>query len=230
MSDVIARIKLKGKHFEVMVDCDKAIDLKKKKSVNAVSVRDILAIDVVYVDYKKGFKASSSDLKEIFGIEDIHEIAARILAEGEILLPQEYREKEREAKLKQIVDFLAKNCIDPRTKAPYTAERINSALKQAGVRIDETRSANEQAMIIIKEIEKIIPIRIATKKLKITISAAHVGKIYGLFKNFKKEKEDWLPDGSLCCIIDLPAGMQLEFYDRLNAITHGSAITEELET
>ncbi|UZE93875.1 MAG: ribosome assembly factor SBDS [Candidatus Pacearchaeota archaeon] len=229
MVDVVARLKVKGKLFEIMVDCDKAIESKKSKNVTVANMRDILAIDLVFSDYKKGLKVSSSDLKEAFGDDNVNEVAAKIVREGEIVLPQEYREKEREQKFKQIVDFLVKNSIDPRTNAPYTSERISSVLKEAGARVDETRSADEQALNIIKQIEKKIPIRIATIKLKIVIPAAHTGKAYGMLQKFNKTKEEWLSDGSLSCIIDLPAGMQMEFYDKLNAITHGSATTEEIK-
>lgn len=229
MVDVVARLKIKGKNFEVMVDCDKALELKKSKKVSAATVRDILGIDLVFSDYKKGLKVPAADLKEAFGTEDVSEIASRIISEGEIVLPQEYREKEREQKFKQIIDFLVKNAIDPRTNAPYTAERISTALKEAGVRIDETRSADEQSLTIIKELEKKIPIKIATIKLKLIIPAAYTGRAYGLLSKFTKIKEDWLSDGSYTCIINLPAGMQLEFYDKLNAITHGSATTEEIK-
>ncbi len=229
MVNVVARIKIKGKNFEIMVDCDKAIELKKKKDINAASMRDVLAIDGVFSDYKKGLKVSDSDFKNAFGTEDINEIAVKIIKEGEIVLPQEYRDKQREAKFKQVVDFLVKNCIDPRTKAPYTAERITNAIKEAGAKIDEKRKADEQALLIMKQIEKIIPIRIETIKLKIIIPAAHTGRIYGLLQNFNKLKEEWLSDGSLSYVINLPAGMQLEFYDKLNAVTHGSAVTEEIK-
>lgn len=229
MVDVVARIKLKGKPFEVIVDCDKALELKKKREANASNVRDILAIDNVYSDYKKGFKAAAADIKVAFNTEDINEIAARIINEGEIVLPQEYRDKEREAKLRQIVEFLARNCIDPRTNAPYTTERIAAVLKEAGVRIDETRGIDEQALLIIKQIETKIPIKIAVIKLKVTIPAAYTGRAYGVLQKFNKIKEEWLSDGSFSCIIELPAGMQLEFYDKLNAITHGSALTEEIK-
>lgn len=229
MVDVVARIKLKNKNFEIIVDCDKALALKKQGKIASNALRDVLAIDLVYSDYKKGLRVSSNDLKDAFGTENIYEVAARILNDGEILLPQEYREKAREAKLKQVVDFLVRNCIDPRTGAPFTPDRIMAALKQVGARIDETRGADEQAMLIIKDLEKVLPIKIAVKRIKITIPAAYVGHVYGLFKNLTKEKEDWLNDGSLSCIISLPAGMQLEFYDKLNNLTHGAAITEEIK-
>ncbi len=153
MVDVVARIKIKGKNFEIMVDCDKALALKKNKDANVTNVRDVLAIDEVFNDYKKGLKVSTSDLKSCFGTEDIYEVAAKIISDGEIVLPQEYRDKEREQKFKQIVDFLVKNSVDPRTNAPYTAERITSVLKEVGARIDEKRSADEQALSIIKQIE-----------------------------------------------------------------------------
>lgn len=231
MVDVVARIKLKGKNFEIIVDCDKAIAFKKEsKNVNAATLlRDVLAIDSVFYDYKKGLRVSPTDLKEAFGSDNIYEVAAKIIKEGEILLPQEYREKAREAKLKQIVDFLVRNCVDPRTGAPFTPDRIMAALKEVGARIDETRGADEQAIALIKDLEKVLPIKISVKRIKVVVPPAYVGHVYSLFKNLTKEKEEWLNDGSLSCIIALPAGMQLEFYDKLNNMTHGSAITEEIK-
>ncbi|MEM4153157.1 MAG: ribosome assembly factor SBDS [Candidatus Pacearchaeota archaeon] len=231
MVDVVARIKIKGKLFEIIVDCDKALALKKQgKITNPVAaLRDVLAIDNVFSDYKKGLKVSSNDLKEAFGTDDIYEVAAKIILEGEIVLPQEYRDKAREEKLKQIIDFLARNCVDPRTGAPYTPERINAAIKQIGAKIEENRPVDEQALMIIKDLSTVLPIKIETKKIKIIVPPAYVGRVYGLLKNFTKEKEDWLNDGSLLCIINLPAGMQLEFYDKLNNATHGSAVTEEIK-
>jgi len=223
----IARLKLKDKHFEILVDCEKAIELKKKKA-NSNDIRDVLVVDEVFKDHKKGLKFSQLELVDAFGTEDIYEIAAKILNEGELLLPQSYREKEREAKFKQVVNFIARNCIDPRTNAPYTAERIESLLKEVGVKIEENKPADEQALRILREIESKIPIKFETKKIQIKIPAAYVGKAYGFIAKLKHEKEEWLPDGSFECIIYLPVGMQAEFYDRLNALTHGSAITKEV--
>ena len=44
-----------------------------------------------------------------------------------------------------------------------------------------------------------------------------------------KEKEDWLSDGSLEVILNIPVGITMDFYDRLNKITHGSALTSEVK-
>jgi ribosome maturation protein SDO1 len=229
MTNVLARIKKKGKEFEIMVDLDKALAFRKQKIQGTpITLRDILEVNDIFTDHKKGFKASSKDIKDAFGTENVFQAAGEIINSGEIQLTQEYREKVREQKIKQIIDFLARNCMDPRTGAPYTPQRIEQAIKQAGSRIDD-RDSEEQAMIILKEIEKILPIKIAVKKIEITIGPEHVGKIYNLIKTFKKEKEDWLNDGSMRCIINLPAGMQLEFYDKLNSATQGTAITKEIK-
>ena len=44
----------------------------------------------------------------------------------------------------------------------------------------------------------------------------------------KKEREDWLSNGDLQAIMNVPAGMQIDFYEKLNNITHGAVVSEEL--
>ena len=96
MVNVVARLKVKGKNFEILVDCDKANELRKNKNVNKGTIRDIISIDSVFIESKKGIKPSSSDLKDAFGTEDFFEIAAKIVAEGEIqLLPNSHKGMER---------------------------------------------------------------------------------------------------------------------------------------
>ena len=36
-------------------------------------------------------------------------------------------------------------------------------------------------------------------------------------------------DGSLEVIISIPAGMVMDFYDKLNGVTHGAALTEDIK-
>ena len=67
-----------------------------------------------------------------------------------------------------------------------------------------------------------------TKKIKIKIPAEHTGRAYGLIQDYK-EKEEWLSNGSLEVILNIPTGIQSDFYDKLNNITHGSALTEEIK-
>jgi len=224
MVNVEVRMKAKGKNFEILADVDKAMQLRKGIPV---SIENVLAVDQIFTDVKKGLKPTVAELKDCFGTEDTKTIADKIIKHGEILLPIEYRKKEQEAKIKQVIDFISKNAIDPTTGRPHTATRIEKALEQAGVNI-ENRPIEEQIAKILEKIRPIIPIRIETKRLKIVIPAVHTGKAYGLLQEYK-ESEDWLGNGDLVCIVNLPAGLQMEFYDKLNAITHGSALAEEIK-
>ncbi|MBT96679.1 MAG: ribosome assembly factor SBDS [Candidatus Pacearchaeota archaeon] len=222
MTQTLARIKQSGKNFEIIVDLDNALKFKKDE-VSSIDAEG----DKIFSDSKKGQIASSSDLKKAFGTEDINMITEKIIKNGEVLLTQEHRDEEHERKFKQVVDFLTNNSIDPQTGNPHTAERIKSALEQAHINI-KNAPIESQINDILLGISKIIPIKIETKKIKIRIPAVHTGKVYGIVNQYKEE-EKWLDNGDLEVIVSVPAGIIIDFYDKLNGVTHGSAITEEIK-
>ncbi|MEM4625551.1 MAG: ribosome assembly factor SBDS [Candidatus Pacearchaeota archaeon] len=224
MTEVIARAKVNGKTFEILVDIDKALEFKKTGKGN---IEEIIAIDTVYSDIKKGFRASEKDLSEAFKTTDIKEISEEIIKRGEVQITQEYREKKASEKEKQIIDFLTKNAVDPRTNRPYTPERIEKSLEEAGVNITN-KPIEAQINEIVEKLKKVIPLKIETKKVLITIPAQYTGQVYGIIQGYK-EKEEWMPNGDLKCIVNIPIGFQIEFYDKLNSITHGSILSEEIK-
>lgn len=223
MANVTAKIKLKGKSFEILVDCDKALSFKKNNGI----IEDVLITENIFSDLKRGMVASEKDIEDCFKTTDIKKAYERIIKEGEIQMPSEYRNKEREDKVKQIIDFISRSCTDPKG-IPHTPERIGTAIKEARVRIDEKKSAEEQMSEIIKALQPVLPLKFETKKLRIQVPAIHAGKVYGILSS-NIIREDWLSDGSLSCVISIPAASQISFFDRLNSITHGSAITEEVK-
>jgi ribosome maturation protein SDO1 len=222
MTNTLARIKKAGKHFEIIVDLDNALKFRKGET-NFIEAEG----DRIFTDSKKGHVASEKDLKDAFGTTDINGIIKKIIKEGEVQLTQEHRDEEKERKFKQIVEFLSRNAIDPQTRNPITAERIKNALEQSHVNIKNIPIEN-QIKDILAEISKIIPIKLESKKIKITVPAMHTGKAYGVLAQYK-ENENWLNDGSLEVIVSVPSGMVMDFYDKLNSITHGSALTEEIK-
>ncbi len=222
MVNTTARIKKVGKHFEILVDLDEALKFKKGETNSITSENE-----VIFTNIKQGERASEKDLKEAFGTTDVNEIVQKIVKEGEVLTTQEHRDAEQEKKFKQVVDFLVNNAVDPQTSNPITSERIKSALEQAHINIKNVPVEN-QIKEIVEQISKIIPIKIETKKVKITIPAIHTGKVYGLVNQYK-EKENWLDNGDLEVIVNIPAGIIMDFYDKLNSATHGSALTEEVK-
>lgn len=222
MTQTTARINQAGKHFEILVDMEKALEFKKGGTSN-----DFLEIDKIFKDSKKGEAASGSDMKDSFGTEDVQEVSERIVKNGEILLTQGHRDEERDKKVKQVVDFLTVNSIDSQTGNPHSAERIKNALNEAHVNI-KNGPIDSQIKDILAELSKVIPIKIETKKIKLTIPAMHTGKAYRVINQYK-ESENWLPNGDLETLINVPAGLIMEFYDKINSITQGSVLSEEIK-
>ncbi len=222
MTQTIARIKQAGMNFEIIVDLDEALKFKKGES-SLIEAEG----DKIFTDSKKGMVASGSDLDKAFKTKDINAIVEKIIRNGEVLVTQEYRDEEKDKKFKEVVDFLTNNATDPQTGVPHTIERIKNALKQSNVNLKNIPIEN-QIKDILLEIGKIIPIKIKTKKTKIIIPAMYSGKVYGIINQYK-EQENWLDDGSLEVIVSVPTGIIMNFYDKLNSLTHGSVITEEIK-
>lgn len=222
MTRTTARIKQTGKHFEIFVELEDAIKFKKGE-LSSIESED----GRIYTDLKKGNVAPVKDLEAAFGTSDASEIAKKIVKDGEVLVTQDFREEEREKRIKQAVDFLSRNAINPQTGNPHTPERIERALEEAHVNIKNSPIEN-QIQGILEAISRILPIKIEVKKIKITIPAIHTGKVYNIISQYKEE-ENWMNDGSLEVIVSVPAGMIMDFYDKLNSVTHGAAVTQEIK-
>ena len=80
---------------------------------------------------------------------------------------------------------------------------------------------------LVHKLKEIIPIKIETKKIKLTIPARFTGQVYGVLGEYK-ESEEWLPNGDLQVIVNVPSGMQIDFYEKLNGVTHGAVVSEEI--
>lgn len=232
----IARIKKGKKEFIIIIDdTEYALKLRnkiKKKEIDNVGIYDALQkiclTNFIFLDEKKGLKPSRQELEEAFGNDDFFQIAREIISDGEIVLPQDVRKKLREEKIRQIINFISKNAIDPRTKTTHTPERIELAMKQVGVKVDEFKSVEEQIKPIITQISRVLPLKIENRKIEVVIPAVFTGRVYNLLARYDKQKEEWLDDGSLKVIVVLPSALQAEFFDSLNKLTQGTALTKDL--
>ncbi len=219
-----ARIKKTGKTFEILVDLDEA--LKFKQGEAGANINSAVLTEAIFHNIKSGEHASADVLEVEFGSADVLEVAGKIIKSGELVMPTEYLHKQQNQKYKQIIDFLVKNAVNPDGR-PYTADRIMTVLKEAQVNV-KNKPIESQITEILEQIQRIIPIKVETKSIKITIPAMHTGKAYGAVAEFKKS-EEWLSNGDLIVNAEIPAGLVMDFYDKLNSFTHGSALTEEIK-
>jgi ribosome maturation protein SDO1 len=214
----LAKLKKFGEHFEVVIDPEKIVDFKNKK----VDVKDILLYDKIFSDIKKGYSASEEVMKSAFGTTDSLEIAKVILNEGEIQLTQEYREQKRKEKHNRILDIITRNAIDPRSGLPHPRNRIESAMEEAKFKVDELKNAEDQVNDVVAKLRPILPIKFATKEVEIKIGHLYAGKVHATVGRYGKVlSENWLTDGSWFGLVEIPAGLQNDFFDALNKLTHG---------
>jgi ribosome maturation protein SDO1 len=223
-TNTTAKIRIGSKHYEIMVDLELALKLRKGENVNIQNV--LLANDIFY-NSKSGEKASSADLMSAFGTSDTLAVADRIVKKGDIQLPKDYRDEQQDNKKKQVIDWLVRNAVDARNGRPFTPQAISTAIDQKGINISNL-PVDQQVQAITESLKTILPLKIETKKIAITIPAIYTGKVYGIVNQYK-EKEDWLSDGSMRVTLNIPSGLQMEFYDKLNAVTHGAALSEEIK-
>jgi len=221
MPKVTARIKIKNKQYEIHVDLDEALKLKEGKG-DIVSALDTPRI---YYDIKKGTSVSNKDLQDAFGTTDVYQIAKIIITKGEIQKTQEYRDTERETKIKQVISLIIKNAVGQHGM-PFTEERLKAAINQIHFNFD-SKPAEQQMLDLVNKLKEVIPIKIETKKIKLIIPARFTGQVYGLLKDYK-ESEEWLSNGDLQAILNIPPGILIDFYEKLNSITHGAAQSEEI--
>jgi ribosome maturation protein SDO1 len=99
-------------------------------------------------------------------------------------------------------------------------------MKEAKVSIDPYKSANEQVEQVVSKLNMLLPIKFSTIKIEVTISADQASRCYGMLKQYGLKGERWLSDGSLDATLEFPAGLQGEFFERLNNMTHGTAVTK----
>jgi len=223
-TNTLAKIRIGNKHYEIMVDLELALKLRKGEAVN---IQNVLLANEIFTNHKTGDKAAASDLMTAFGTSEVFAVADRIVKKGDIQLPKDFRDEQQDNKKKQVIDWFVRNAVDARTGRPFTPQAITQALDQTGVNITNA-PIEQQISAITESLKTILPLKIETKKLAITIPAIYTGKVYSIINQYK-EKEDWLPDGSMRAIVSLPVGLQMEFYDKLNAVTHGAAVSEEIK-
>ena len=228
MADVtLVRYSFEGEKFEIMVKPDPALEYKmgKKKDLSAV-----LVSDEIYTDSGKGTRPSSEKLLKAFKTEDQTEIAEIIMKKGDLNLTTDQRRKMVEEKKKQIVTFIAKTYVDPKTHLPHPPLRIEQAMKDGRVSVDPQKNAEEQVQDIVDKLRSIIALKTESLQLEITIPAQYASQSYAVLKSVGSLKsEEWQNNGSLKAILEIPAAARPNVIDRLGSITKGSASVEVVQ-
>ena len=222
----VARLSRDGEHFEVLVKPQPALNYTMGKPT---ALTEILATDTVFTDATKGTKAGEDKLKASFNTTDTLKIAEIILQKGTLQLTTDQRRQLTAEKRKQIIAFIARQAVDPKTNLPHPPLRIETAMEHIHYPIDAFKGVEEQAKDIIKLLRPILPIKIEQIQVQVRIPPEHASRAYGTVKGYGTiKREEWRADGSWFSIIEMPAGLYGPFLEKLGELTKGNAEAKKL--
>jgi ribosome maturation protein SDO1 len=222
---VTARLESHGARFEVLVDPDAALAIKRDEFDG--ELEDVIAAEDVFEDASRGDRPAEGDLEEVFGTTEPLEIIPEVIRRGEIQITAEQRREMQEQKRRQLINTIARNAVNPQMDdAPHPPERIERALEEAGFRVDPMEPVENQVDDALDELRPIIPIRFDEVVMAVRLPAEHAGAGQARIREFGDlQREEWQADGSWVGVLEFPAGLQNEFYDLVNEVTSGEGET-----
>jgi ribosome maturation protein SDO1 len=216
----VARLTKDNEHFEILVKPNKALDYRNGK---IPGITDVLAAEIIFSDANKGTKVSEEIMHKAFGTIDPLKIADIILKKGTLQLTTDQRRKMVEDKKRQIIDFISRQAVDPKTNLPHPPARIENAMEQIRYPIDPYKPVEEQAKDIVKLLRPILPLKIEQLVVAVKVPAQHASRAYGTIKSFGTlKREEWRSDGSWYGEIEIPAGTYASVLNKLGDVTKGS--------
>jgi ribosome maturation protein SDO1 len=225
---IIAKYEYCGEHFEILVDPDLAADFRNPDGPD-VAIEDLLAVEEIFKDSKKGDKASDEAMNKIFETTDPIEVSRIILEKGTVQLTADQKRKMQEDKRKLVINKIAKEAINPQNGLPHPVQRIENACDEAKVKFDPFTSVDQQVQNALKAIKPLIPIKFERVKVAVRLPGAVAGKAYTVINGFGQiVNEEWQQDGSWIAIIEMPGGLQNSFASKMAEISGGEAETKAI--
>lgn len=223
----IVRYEKHGRRYELLVNPEPAWLFIQGEEVE---IDNIFEVYIVYENISRGVKATQDDLDVAFeGLTD-REIAIKILKEGKLKLTISQRNEILKDKRIEIVDFIHIHCINPRENTPIPKDRIENAILDLGVNVSYKDDVKSQALEVIDLLKPIMPIRLESVKLAVKIPPSYTGALYGfVISAGNLVQEEWLSDGSLAVVVNIPSGTQADFLEQITSKTKGKAQVKVLE-
>ena len=223
---VTARLESHGARFEVLIDPDAALEIKRDEFDD--ELEDVIAAEDVFADASRGDRPAETDLEDVFETTEPLEIIPAVIKRGEIQITAEQRREMQEQKRKQLINTIARNAVNPQMDdAPHPPERIERALEEAGFRIDPMEPVSEQIDEALDDLRPVIPIRFDEVTMAVQLPADYAGSGQAEVRQYGElEREEWQSDGSWVGVVTFPAGLQNDFYDVVNELTSGEAETQ----
>jgi len=222
---VTARLESHGQRFEVLVDPDAALSMKRGEFEG--DLEDVIAAEDVFENASRGDRPPEEALEEVFDTTEPLEIIPEVVSRGEIQITADQRREMQEQKRRSLINTITRNAVNPQMDdSPHPPERIERALEEAGFTVDPMEPVENQVDDALDDLRPVIPIRFEEITVAVQLPADYAGSGQAQVRQFGElESEEWQSDGSWVGVLTFPAGLQNDFYDLVNEISEGEAET-----
>ncbi|MCK5477174.1 MAG: ribosome assembly factor SBDS [Candidatus Aenigmarchaeota archaeon] len=221
---IIAQLKKNKKTFDLLLDFDKYLEWKNNKKI---PIEDLIVGEYCFSDIKKAERANEEDLKECFGSIDLEKIAEEILKKGQIQMTTKEKQELQERKRKQIIDFICREGLDPRTNCPPTPARIELAFKEAHFNVEVFGNIDEQIKEALKKIMPVLPIIIQKDEIELKIPISDSRAVQRVVRESAKIlKEKWTSDFWIV-FVEISSGKSTSFLEHLTKMCKNEIIVNK---
>jgi len=176
----VVRYKHGKTNFEVA--CKVGTVLKYRKG--QLAFENVLSSEEIWKDIKKGDRPSADELKTTFNTDDVKAIAKMIVDKGDVQLTDNERKEILEKKRNEIINYIHKYYIEPKTKTMIPITRIDSALTEIKVRIDPDQPTEKQIQEIIKKLPGVLTIKRAEISGVVSTTHQYLAQVSGVLKKY----------------------------------------------
>src|SRR6056297_814058 len=180
---VTARLESHGERFEVLIDPDAALAIKRGEFDG--ELEDVIAAEDVFENASRGDRPAEEDLNTVFGTTDPLSIIPEVVERGEIQITAEQRAEMQERKHNQLVTTITRNAVNPQMDdSPHPPERIERALEEAGFQIDPMEPVENQVDDALDALRPVIPIRFEEVTMAVQLPADYAGSGQARIREF----------------------------------------------
>jgi len=212
------RYKVGKDSFEILTKPGAVLKFKDGK----LGFGNVLFADEIFADQNKGQRANEPDLIKVFGTSNVEEVAKKIIELGDLQLTASERKEKVDKKRAEMVNYIHKYYIDPRTKCPHPVLRIENAFEELKITVDPDTPAERQLQEkVLRRLPEVLPVKRSEMAGTLTVPHGVLGQAQGIIKKFASiSAESYNADGCVMEIAIVPGDYDT-FMSELRDITKG---------
>ncbi|KAJ7294289.1 hypothetical protein O6H91_05G125300 [Diphasiastrum complanatum] len=193
----VVRLKKHGNRFEIACYKNKVLSWRSQVEKD---IDEVLQSHIVYANVSKGVLAKSKDLMEAFGTSDEEKVCLEILEKGDLQVAGKEREVQLSNQFRDIATIVMDKTVNPETERPYTISMIERLMREVHFAVDPHKSSKQQALELIKDLQKQFPLKRAHMRLRLVVPATEGSKLVQMFDSWNAQVDRKEETGGLLSV------------------------------